>query len=190
MSVATASHADLALPPTVWTVGHSTRSLQEFLALLATYGVEAIADVRRFPGSRRLPQYSNPAFQNALSAHGLDYQWLPALGGRRRPRPDTVNNAWRNVSFRGYADHLGTEEFAEGLAALINMAYGMRTAMMCSEALWWRCHRSLIADVLTILGLPVVHILAPNKNVAHPMTSPARVVRGRLTYALPPCPVP
>ena len=167
----------------VWTVGHSTRSMEELVKILHAFDVEAIADVRRFPGSRRLPQYTNPALEDALARRGIGYQWFPGLGGRRRPLPDTTTNtAWRNVSFRGYADHLATEEFAETLMTLVNMACGLRTAMMCSESLWWRCHRSLIADALTVLGVPVVHSLGPGKSVTHPMTSPARIVNGRLTY--------
>lgn len=169
----------------VWTIGHSTRSMEELVQILLAFDVEAIADVRRFPGSRRLPQYTNPALEDSLGSRSIGYEWFPGLGGRRRPVPDTPNTTWRNVSFRGYADHLTTEEFAESLMALVNMACGLRTAMMCSEALWWRCHRSLIADALTVLGVPVVHILGPDHSVAHPMTSPARIVQGRLTYEPP-----
>ncbi len=169
----------------VWTVGHSTRSMEELVQILRAFDVEGIADVRRFPGSRRLPQYTHPALEDALARRGIGYQWFPGLGGRRRPLPDTKNTAWRNVSFRGYADHLATEEFAESLMTLVNMACGLHTAMMCSESLWWRCHRSLIADALTVLGVPVVHILGPGKSVTHPMTSPARIVNGQLTYELP-----
>jgi uncharacterized protein (DUF488 family) len=167
---------------TVWTIGHSSRSLPELVATLAPYGIEAIADVRRFPGSRRHPQFSQPALPDALQAQGLDYVWLPSLGGRRRPAPDSINVAWRNESFRGYADHLASDEFAAGLDELVNLACGLRTAMMCSELLWWRCHRSLIADVLTVLGFEVIHILAENESARHPMTPPARIIHGKLVY--------
>ncbi len=169
--------------PTVWTIGHSTRPLDAFIATLAAYGIEAIADVRRFPGSRRHPQFGEAALAGALADHGLAYVWLPALGGRRRPAPDSVNTAWRVEAFRGYADHLASEEFAGGLADLVNVACGLRTAMMCSELLWWRCHRGLIADVLTVLGFDVVHILAENESARHPMTPPARIVDGELRYS-------
>ena len=169
--------------PTVWTVGHSTRPIEEFLAALAPYGIELVADVRRFPGSRRLPQYGEAALRTALAAHGVDYCWLPALGGRRRPAADSPNVAWRHPAFRAYADHVATEEFAGGLSELVGLAHGLRTAVMCSEILWWRCHRRLIADVLTSLDIPVEHIRDENFAEPHRLTAPARLVRGRLTYA-------
>lgn len=167
----------------VWTIGHSTRSLQQFLALLGQHHVEAVADVRRFPGSRRQPQFGQDALKNALLTHGVAYQWIPALGGRRRPRADSPNTAWRNTSFRGYADHLESDEFARGLDELLELAGRLRTTLMCAELPWWRCHRSLIADVLRVRGVEVIHILDEKKAVVHPYTSPARIVDGRLTYA-------
>lgn len=170
---------------TVWTIGHSTRPFPEFLALLSESRIEAIADVRRFPGSRRHPEYGSAVFEQALREHGLGYRWLPSLGGRRQPRPDSHNDAWRNASFRGYADHMETSEFAAGLAELLTLARERRTAVMCAEAMWWRCHRSLIADALCADGIRVVHILSPGHTTPHPMTSPARVVQGRLTYDAP-----
>jgi uncharacterized protein (DUF488 family) len=169
-------------PLTVWTIGHSTRPLDEFLELLAESRVEAIADVRRFPGSRRHPEYGSAALEPSLQQRALAYRWLPSLGGRRRPRPDSTNVAWRNVSFRGYADYMETGEFAAGLADLLALARTQRTAVMCAEAVWWRCHRSLIADALRAGGVAVVHILGPGKTAPHPLTSPARIVQGRLTY--------
>jgi uncharacterized protein (DUF488 family) len=168
---------------TIWTIGHSTRPLDAFLEVLARYGLEAVADVRRFPGSRRYPQYAEAALGAALAEHGIAYRWLPALGGRRRPLPDSPNVAWRNASFRGYADHLGSAEFAGGMEELLQIAGRLRTALMCSEAVWWRCHRALIADVLRVRGIEVVHILDAQHSVVHPYTSPARIVQGRLTYA-------
>lgn len=168
---------------TAWTIGHSTRGRSEFLGLLEAHGIEAVADVRRFPASRSHPEFNEPDLRAALHAAGLDYLWIPQLGGRRRPLDDSRNAAWRHPSFRGYADHLDTEEFAEGLTELLNLVLARRTAIMCAEAVWWRCHRALIADVLRTLGIAVVHILGPTKGVAHPYTAPARVVRGRLTYA-------
>ncbi len=168
----------------VWTVGHSNRPIADFIALLRSFDIEAIADVRRFPGSRRWPQFGTPALGEALDAHGIAYRWIPALGGRRKGQPDSINVAWRNPSFRAYADYLATEEFAVGLDELAALACGLRTAIMCSEALWWRCHRSLIADVLTVAGFVVFHITAPGRSTPHPMTGPARIVGGRLTYAL------
>jgi uncharacterized protein (DUF488 family) len=168
--------------PTVWTVGHSTRTLPEFLGVLAPYGIAAVADVRRFPGSRRLPQFDKSALEAALHAAGLEYASIPALGGRRRSAPDTPNTAWRHPAFRGYADHAAGEEFALGLFELLMVAWGLRTAVMCAEVLWWRCHRRIIADVLVSLGMTVIHIVDAKTAQAHQLTTPARLVRGVLTY--------
>ncbi|HKR77207.1 MAG TPA: DUF488 domain-containing protein [Rhodanobacter sp.] len=170
---------------TIWTIGHSTRTLEEFLALLAAYSIEAIADVRRFPGSRRWPQFARDALAASLPAHGIGYQWLPQLGGRRRAHPDSPNTAWRNAAFRGYADHLASAEFTEGLDALLAFAAQQRTAVMCAEAVWWRCHRSIIADVLKQRGIEVIHILDLRHSVVHPWTSAAHVEDGELSYAAP-----
>jgi len=169
--------------PTIWTVGHSTRPLEDFLAVLAAHDIEIVADVRRFPGSRRLPHYAGPALEQALAAHGVAYRWLPALGGRRRPEPDSPNDGWRHPAFRAYADYVATEAFADGLFELLMMAHGQRTSVMCAEVLWWRCHRRIIADVLTSLGVPVVHIRDARIVEPHRLAPPARIVGGRLTYA-------
>jgi uncharacterized protein (DUF488 family) len=169
---------------TIWTIGHSTRPLDDFLELLARYRIEAIADVRRFPGSRRQPQYAGPALGAALAAQGITYRWLPALGGRRRPLPDSANTAWRNASFRGYADHMDSVEFSQGMNQLLELSRRFSTALMCAEAVWWRCHRALIADFLCVSGIEVVHILDEKNTTVHPYTSPARIVRGRLSYAV------
>jgi uncharacterized protein (DUF488 family) len=167
---------------TIWTIGHSTRALDEFLALLAQYRIEAVADVRRFPGSRHYPHYGQHALQASLAQHQLEYHWLPALGGRRRPVPDSPNTAWRNTSFRGYADHMQTAQFAAGLEQLLDLARRLRTTLMCTESVWWRCHRSMIADALRARGSDVVHILDARHSTLHPWTAPARIVEGRLTY--------
>jgi uncharacterized protein (DUF488 family) len=171
------------LAPTVWTVGHSTRPLDDFLAVLAAYRIEALLDVRRFPGSRRLPQYQSAALDAALAERGIAYRWLAALGGRRRPDPDSPNTGWRHPAFRAYADHVASEEFAGGLLELLMVAHGLRTAIMCAEVLWWRCHRRLVADVLTSLGVPVVHVRDADAAEPHRLTAPACVVDGVLTYA-------
>jgi uncharacterized protein (DUF488 family) len=168
---------------TIWTVGHSTRPLDAFLELLDRHRLVTVADVRRFPGSRRYPQYAEAALRVSLAEHGIGYRWLPALGGRRRPRPDSPNIAWRNASFRGYADHIESAEFADGLEELLELSGRLRTTLMCAEAMWWRCHRALIADVLCVRGIEVVHILDAQHTVVHPYTSPARIVQGRLRYA-------
>jgi uncharacterized protein (DUF488 family) len=168
---------------TVWTVGHSTRSLPEFLAILAAYGIEAVADVRRFPGSRRQPQYNKPALAATLHTAGIDYISLPALGGRRQPTAKAPRSAWRHRAFQGYADHLDSDEFADGLFELLLLAWGLRTAVMCAELLWWRCHRRMIADVLVSVGARVVHIRDAKTAQTHQLTAPAHLVRGMLTYA-------
>jgi uncharacterized protein (DUF488 family) len=127
---------DLPMTLTAWTLGHSTRPLPDFLAVLAAYRIEVVADVRRFPGSRSQPQYHQPALESALHAAGIAYIALPDLGGRRRPIPNTPNTAWRHPAFRGYADHMTGEEFAAGLFELLTPAWGLRTAVMCAEILW------------------------------------------------------
>jgi uncharacterized protein (DUF488 family) len=167
----------------IWTIGHSTRSLEAFLELLAANRIEAVADVRRYPGSRRWPHFAREALAQALESRGIHYDWFPELGGRRTPKPDSPNTAWRSTAFRGYADYMATEPFAEGLERLVSLASGLRTSIMCAEALWWRCHRGLIADVLRWLDFEVIHIMGPDSTVSHPYTAAARLVRGRLSYA-------
>jgi uncharacterized protein (DUF488 family) len=168
---------------TVWTIGHSTRALDEFLDLLSAHSIEALADVRRYPGSRRWPHFAKEPLQIELEARGVVYQWFPELGGRRAPAPDSPNTAWRSAAFRGYADYMATESFAQGLIGLVNLASGLRTAIMCAEAVWWRCHRGLIADVLRWLRFEVVHVLGPVSTSPHPYTGAARIIRGRLSYS-------
>ncbi len=175
--------AQLPVPRTIWTIGHSTRPIEEFLGLLVGSRIAVIADVRSFPGSRKYPQYGREALAATLGAHRIDYHWLPALGGRRRVLPDSPNTAWRNASFRGYADYMSSEQFAQGLVQLLEVSGKAPAAMMCSEAVWWRCHRSMIADALCVRGIEVVHILDAKHRVVHPMTSAARVVGGALSYA-------
>jgi uncharacterized protein (DUF488 family) len=174
-----------AVPTMIWTIGHSTRELEVFLGLLATFDVEVVADVRSFPGSRRYPQYGREALEASLTARGIAYHWLRALGGRRRTSPSSPNTAWRNPAFRGYADYMSTAEFALGMQQLLQVASRARTVIMCAEALWWRCHRSLIADALCVRDVKVVHILDGRHETVHPMTSAARIVQGKLSYASP-----
>lgn len=170
---------------TLWTIGHSTRSLDGFLGILAENRIETIADVRSHPGSRHCPQYGQAALHESLVANGMGYRWLQALGGRRRAHADSPNSAWRNASFRGYADYMQTSEFDQGLNELLDLARDKRTSLMCAEAVWWRCHRSMIADALKARGVQVLHILGANSVTEHPWTAPARMVEGRLTYAGP-----
>ena len=169
---------------TVWTVGHSTRTLQEFLALLDENGTQAIADIRSHPRSRHFPQFGQEALSESLVQHGVQYSWIQALGGRRKTRADSINTSWRNASFRGYADYMQTEGFAAGMDELLGIANEKRTCLMCSEAVWWRCHRSMVADALKARGVHVLHIMGPNKVVEHPWTAPAHIVDGRLSYVL------
>ena len=167
---------------TIWTVGHSTRTIQEFMALLRQHRIEILVDVRHFPGSRHVPQFNKAALHDVLATVGIRYEHLAELGGRRPVRPDSRNLAWRNASFRGYADYMETPAFRDGVNRLLEIARGGRTAVMCSEAVWWRCHRSMIADYLKSIGARVVHILSPNKVQEHPYTSAARLEDGQLTY--------
>jgi len=152
------------------------------VSVLGAHRIELIADVRRFPGSRRLPQFGSPALEAGLDSSGIAYRWIPALGGRRRPEPDSINTGWRNAGFRGYADHIASDEFAAGLFDLLMLAEGLRTAVMCAELLWWRCHRRLIADVLTSLGRETVHIRDEGSSETHTIVAPARLVNGALSY--------
>ena len=170
------------MPARLWTIGHSSQPVERFVTLLERHGIEALADVRRFPGSRRWPQFGGGALAQRLAEQGIEYSWFGELGGRRRPSPDSHNDAWRNAAFRGYADHLASEEFATGLARLLTLVERKHTALMCAEVLWWRCHRALIADVLQLRGLQVLHILDGKPPIAHPYTAPARLYEGRLSY--------
>ncbi|MGR4875893.1 DUF488 domain-containing protein [Pseudoxanthomonas sp. LARHCG66] len=173
---------DDELATTVWTIGHSTRTLDVFVRLLHHNGIGAIADVRRFPGSRRYPWFGSDAMAASLHSAGIAYIWLPQLGGRRRPRKDSPNRAWRNAAFQGYADHLASAEFAEGLAQVVALAPEARTAMMCAESLWWRCHRRLIADLLVQRGWTVLHVLDEDAPKPHPLNVDARIQDGVLVY--------
>ena len=168
--------------PRLWTVGHSTQSLDQFLRLLTAHDIEAVADVRRYPGSRRWPHFAREPLAESLAVRGLGYEWFPELGGRRAPHADSANTAWRSAAFRGYADYMATEPFAEGLARLADLGCGLRTAIMCAEAVWWRCHRALIADGLRWAGFEVCHILGLTSSVPHPYTSAARITGGLLSY--------
>ena len=171
-------------PPkgTVWTVGHSTRPADQFNQILKAHQIAALVDVRSFPGSRRYPQFNKGELEQSLATGGIQYHHSPALGGRRKPNPQSKNIAWKNASFRAYADHLESEEFKKGIAELLKIARDRRTAVMCAEALWWRCHRSLIADYLKANGWEVVHIGDEVHTELHPYTSAARIVKGRLSY--------
>lgn len=166
----------------IYTVGHSTRAPEQLLDILRAADVSAIADVRTFPSSRRYPHFNRGALERWLSDAGIEYLHLPELGGRRNPAPDSSNGGWRERGFRGYADHIASGEFEAGLVLLERLSLRRPTAIMCAEALWWRCHRRLIADVLTARGTDVLH-LGSGKPVKHELTPFAEVGdSGALTY--------
>jgi uncharacterized protein (DUF488 family) len=167
---------------TIWTIGHSTRTIEDFISLLKEHKIESLVDVRHFPGSRRYPQFNKEQLAESLSQVGIDYHHLPNLGGRRRPRSDSPNIAWRNEAFRGYADYMETDAFAEGIRRLIDLSRKKRVAIMCAEVVWWRCHRGLIADYLKAHGHQVLHIQSATKAEEHPFTPAARIVNGKLSY--------
>lgn len=169
-------------PATLWTVGHSTHPIDEFLALLEAHGVTRIADVRRFPGSRAYPHFNLEALAVALASRGIAYTPMPGLGGRRTPRPDSPHVAWRNDAFRGYADYMDTPEFVAAAAELASLARTDHAAVMCAEAVWWRCHRSMIADYFKVHGWTVLHILNAGEAKEHPYTPVAKVTDGVLSY--------
>lgn len=166
----------------IWTIGHSTRPLEEFLALLAEHDLTALVDVRAFPGSRRHPHFGAGALEQALKERGLRYLHLPALGGRRQGAADSPNDGWRNASFRAYADHMASDEFAGGLTELMKLAGDHRTAVMCSEAVPWRCHRWLLSDALVVRGRVVEHIIGPGQTRTHTVTAFAQVAGTRIIY--------
>lgn len=153
-----------------------------FVALLRQYDVRLLVDIRRYPGSRKSPQFNPEPLRQTLEAAGIDYVSLIALGGRRHPLPDSPNCAWRNESFRGYADYMETSEFRHGLQELMGLARSRRTAIMCAEAVWWRCHRSMVSDALMADGWHVWHIMSDGTVKSHHFTAPARIVNGVLTY--------
>lgn len=166
----------------IWTIGHSTRSWEEFLELLHSFQIETLADVRSFPGSRKFPQFNKENLEEELPKAEIDYELLKKLGGRRKGNPDSKNTVWRHPSFRSYADYMETEEFKEGIKELKEIARKSRVAYMCSEAVWWRCHRSMISDYLKADGWEVLHIMAEDKATEHPYTAPAKIVAGKLEY--------
>jgi uncharacterized protein (DUF488 family) len=168
----------------IWTIGHSTRTIDEFISLLQANQIRLLVDVRSLPGSKRYPQFNKEALADSLGKTGIRYEHFPELGGRRKAKPESKNTAWRNASFRGYADYMETEEFRKGVERLLDLAASAGpTAIMCAEAVWWRCHRSLISDYLKARGIEILHIIDAKQTELHPYTSAARVVNGKLSYA-------
>jgi uncharacterized protein (DUF488 family) len=170
---------------TIYTIGHSTRSIEEFISLLKANEVAVLVDVRNFPGSRRYPHFNKEALENSLGEKAIQYVHMKELGGRRKPEQNSINTRWRSTAFRGYADYMQTGVFQTTMEALADIALKHKTAYMCSEAVWWSCHRSLISDYLKIRDWKVLHIMSEDKLTEHPYTSAARIVAGQLRYDEP-----
>ena len=172
-------------PPTVWTLGHSTRPIDEFIGLLRAHQIRLLIDVRTVPRSRYNPQFNTDTLAQSLRDAELRYRHLPELGGLRKPKKDSINDGWRNASFRGYADYMQTEEFHRALEGLMASSTDKNTAIMCAEAVPWRCHRSLIADALVMRDWEVRHIMSPEKATPHVITSFVHFEKGMLIYPKP-----
>ena len=166
----------------VWTIGHSTCSMDEFVAMLKSFQIELVADIRSFPGSRRFPHFNKETLEVTLSQNNLVYIHIKNLGGRRKVNSNSKNTSWRHPAFRGYADFMETEVFKDGIRELEQIASQKRTVYMCSEAVWWHCHRSMVSDYLKVSGWKVMHIMGVGKAEEHPYTQPARIVDGELSY--------
>ena len=169
-------------PKKIWTIGHSTRSLEEFISLLQSNNIKNVADVRHYPGSKRYPQFNKTELNEVLIKSNIHYVHIVELGGRRKATIDSKNTAWRHPAFRGYADYMETTDFKDGIGMLEELGLKSPTAFMCSEAVWWSCHRSMVADYLKVKGWKVLHIMGLNNAVEHPFTSPAKVIDGKLNY--------
>ncbi|WP_029035201.1 DUF488 family protein [Salinimicrobium terrae] len=168
--------------PRIWTIGHSTHPLEEFLEWLQSHNIEALVDIRRYPGSRKYPHFNLEALAESFPKNGIFYHHFENLGGRRKAKPDSVNQVWRHPSFRGYADYMETSEFKSTVEELKAIATENRTAIMCSEAVWWSCHRAMVSDYLKAEGWKILHIMAPEKTTEHPYTKPAKIEGGKLVY--------
>ena len=173
--------------PVVRTLGHGALAAEEFTALALDIGIQVVVDVRRFPGSRRHPHFSAAEMATWLGRSGVDYQWIPALGGRRRPAPDSPNTMLRNDQFRAYADHMASEEFRAGVDELLELATARPVAVLCAESVWWRCHRRLLADHLVLVRqVAVEHLFHDRRLVAHPPTAGAREAGDHVVYDVEP----
>jgi len=170
---------------TIFTIGHSTHPLDEFVGILKSFSISLLADVRNFPGSRRYPHFNKEMLESSLLKHEIRYKHFKDLGGRRKSSPGSTNTRWRNEAFRGYADYMASDAFAESVMQLQEIARHERVAYMCAEAVWWSCHRSLISDYFKVRGWKVLHIMGMGKAQEHPFTSAARIVDGELRYDEP-----
>jgi uncharacterized protein (DUF488 family) len=168
---------------TIWTIGHSNHPIEKFISLLKAFDIELLADIRTYPGSRYCPQFNKEQFQQSLNENNIEYMHMPGLGGRRKTRADSHNTGWKNASFRGYADYMETDEFKNAFHNLEDLAQQKRIAYMCSESLWWSCHRSLVSDVFKLKGWNVLHIMPSMKTDEHRYTSPAKIINGKLDYS-------
>jgi len=168
---------------TIYTIGHSTHPLDVFIKMLEPFNIRVLADIRRFPGSRKYPQFNQDPLAAALQNAGIRYVHLEDLGGRRKARPDSENSRWRNEAFRGYADYMETDPFKTSIRLLETMALKQPLVYMCAEAVWWRCHRALVSDYLKAKGWTVLHIMGAGKTEIHPYTAPARVYKGQVFYS-------
>ncbi|WP_417429722.1 DUF488 family protein [Halpernia sp.] len=166
----------------IWTIGHSTHTEEEFLEMLKSFEIKNLVDVRSLPGSRKFPQFNKEHLEIIMPENGIHYFHFLDLGGRRKVAPNSLNTSWRNTSFQAYADYMETDEFKKALPKLEKLALEKRTAFFCSEAVWWRCHRSMISDELKAEGWEVCHIMSVGKSMEHPYTQPAKIIDGKLTY--------
>lgn len=171
-------------PPyhTLWTIGHSTHSAETFLEMLLESDIEVLADIRRHPGSGKYPHFNQEYLRELVEKNGIGYVHISMLAGRRSQHKSSPNTVWKNRSFRAYADYMETEAFLTGIRELIDIATEKRTAIMCSEAVWWRCHRSMVSDYMKSIGWTVIHIMGKNQSKPHPYTAPARIIAGKLHY--------
>ncbi len=167
---------------TIYTIGHSTRTIEEFLEMLKSFEIKTLVDIRKMPGSRKYPQFNQDALKQSLEQNGVEYIYETDLGGRRKVKPDSKNTSWNNLSFRGYADYMETDQFKNAVIELEKIAIKSPTVYMCSEAVWWRCHRSMVSDYLKAKGWNVLHIMAVGKAQEHKYTAPANVENGEVNY--------
>jgi len=167
----------------IYTLGHSTHTLEEFMAMLKSFNIELLADIRSFPGSRKFPHFNKENLPASLAKNNIEYIHLRNLGGRRKVNSDSCNTGWRVAAFRGYADYMETESFKKAIQELEQIASEKRVAYMCAEAVWWRCHRSLVSDYLKNEGWTVLHIMGVGKSTEHPYTAPAKIIDGKLDYS-------
>lgn len=166
----------------IWTIGHSTHQIEKFISMLHSFNIEALVDIRSLPGSNHFPQYNKENLELEIPQNNIEYFYIKGLGGLRKATKDSHNTIWKVASFRNYADYMETDEFKISINELLSIAIIKHTAIMCAEAVWWRCHRSMVSDYLKNMGWKVNHIMAIDKSEEHPYTKPARIIEGKLVY--------